>query len=315
MTNCGATHESCCESPLVTGGTFFRTYDYDGGVGPLHEADPATISTFRLDKYLVTVGRFRQFVTAWDHGSGLDGGAGYVPPPGSGKHAHLNGGMGLANAGGDGGASYEPGWVAADDIEVAPTTDNLSTDCFGGTVATWTSAPADHENLPINCANWWDSYAFCIWDGGFLPTEAEMAYAAAGGGGATGQRNFPWGSAPAGTANQYAIYGCHYGGGSCSDVSNVAPVGTASLGAGAYGQLDLVGELQEFLLDWYVDAYPSPCTDCVIIGRPMSAIAYRAQRGGAFGGPFGSNLLAWARGENAAGDRDYYQGFRCARSP
>ena len=30
--------------------------------GPTGEADPASVSGFRLDKYLVTVGRFRQYV-------------------------------------------------------------------------------------------------------------------------------------------------------------------------------------------------------------------------------------------------------------
>jgi formylglycine-generating enzyme required for sulfatase activity len=36
-----------------------------------------------------------------------------------------------------------------------------------------TSSAGSKENLPINCVNWWESYAFCIWDGGFLPSEAE----------------------------------------------------------------------------------------------------------------------------------------------
>jgi len=47
------------------------------------------VGDFKLDKYEVTVGRFRQFVAAWN------GGAGYTPPAGSGKHTHLNGGNGL----------------------------------------------------------------------------------------------------------------------------------------------------------------------------------------------------------------------------
>ena len=42
----------------------------------------------------VTIGRFRQFMSAWD------GGAGWVPPPGSiGKQAHLNGGRGAGRRG------------------------------------------------------------------------------------------------------------------------------------------------------------------------------------------------------------------------
>jgi hypothetical protein len=75
------------------------------------------VSGFRLDKYLVTVGRFRQFVDAWS------GGAGYTPPAGSGKHTHLNGGLGLANNENPG--TYEPGWVGSDDSDIAPTITNL----------------------------------------------------------------------------------------------------------------------------------------------------------------------------------------------
>ena len=51
-----------------SGGTFYRTYDLDdaGALsltedgGPANEADPATVGGFRLDKYEVTVGRFRE---------------------------------------------------------------------------------------------------------------------------------------------------------------------------------------------------------------------------------------------------------------
>ena len=72
----------------VEGGTFSRTYQNDGS-GPTGERDPATVSTFRLDKYEVTVGRFRQYVNYL-----VDGGS--PPAAGSGKHGHLNAGDGLA---------------------------------------------------------------------------------------------------------------------------------------------------------------------------------------------------------------------------
>jgi formylglycine-generating enzyme required for sulfatase activity len=206
------------------------------------------VSTFLLDKYLVTVGRFRQFVSAWDDGSGLDGGAGYEPPAGSGKHVHLNGGLGLAvgpNLGA--GQTYEPGWVASDDGNILPTDGNLTCGGSSSGYATWTDAGAGiDENRPINCVNWYEAYAFCIWDGGFLPSEAEWEYAAAGG---SQQRDYPWGSVDPGTApNEYAIYGCHWSG-SCASAVSIAPVGTATKGAGLWGQLDLVGDVYEWALD------------------------------------------------------------------
>ena len=245
MTNCGATSECCCTSPEVAGGAYYRTYDdlsYTGYAmlspdgGPTGEADPAMVNSFRLDKYLVTVARFRQFV---------NGGAGHLPAVGTGKHAYLDGGQGLANNGADGG--HEPGWVATDNGDVAPTNANLTCDPN----ATWTDTAGSQENLPINCVNWYEAYAFCIWDGGFLPSEAEWEYAAAGG---SEQREYPWGSADPGTSERstrFTAATTRTGRGAATDVANIAPVGTATLGAGLWGQLDMAGEVWEWNLDWY----------------------------------------------------------------
>jgi formylglycine-generating enzyme len=185
----------------VTGGTYDRAYDLDtaGNLisgGPVDESAPATVSSYRLDKYEVTVGRFRQFVAAWN--------GGYTPPPGSGKHAYLNGGRGLLDSASPG--TYEAGWLASDDDNIAPTDSNLI-ECGTLGDSTWTEIAGSQESLPINCVNWYDAYAFCIWDGGVLPSEAEWGYAAAGG---SQQREYPWGSTDPGTTNRYAIYYCNY---------------------------------------------------------------------------------------------------------
>ena len=60
---CGASHnDDCCDSPSVSGGMYYRSYDvaHDSLSGDMNS--PAAISSFRLDKYEVTVGRFRAFV-------------------------------------------------------------------------------------------------------------------------------------------------------------------------------------------------------------------------------------------------------------
>jgi sulfatase modifying factor 1 len=297
MSNCGANSESCCTSLEVPGGTYYRTYENLGG-GPNGEYNSATVSGFRLDKYLVTVGRFRQFVNHWN------GDIGYAPLAGSGKHTHLNGGNGLAATGG----GYEPGWVATDDSQIAPTNANLACDSY----STWTDSAGARENLPINCVNWWESYAFCIWDGGFLPSETEWEYAAAGG---NQQREYPWGSTAPGTVNQYAIFAdsngnCYYPSDAvCLGVANIAPVGTATLGGGLFGQLDLTGDLREWNLDWYA-AYAAECTDCA----DFTASSDRVVRAGDFLDD-ALNLLSPIRSAYTPTDRYSSIGFRCARTP
>ena len=163
------------------------------------------------------------------------------------------------------------------------------------------------EKLPITCVNSYEAAAFCIWDGGFLPSEAEWEYAAAGG---SAEREYPWGSTAPGTSNQYAIYGCYYpsSSGSCTDVSSIAPVGTPTAGAGKYGQLDLAGNVYE----WNVDSYAAyaGCTNCT----NASDASDRVSRGGAFIND-SSYLLPPSRNHSSPAGRYIGIGFRCARTP
>ena len=300
LSDCGASGESCCASVKVPGGTFYRTYTNDGS-GAQNTADPATINDFRLDKYLVTVGRFRQFLAAWDQGSG------YTPDVGSGKHTHLNGGQGLADSGAPG--AYEAGWIASYNNKLDLTNDTLQ--CQSN-LYTWTNNPGDNEKLPMNCINWFESYAFCIWDGGFLASEAEYVYAAAGG---SDQRRFPWGSTDPGNGNQYAIWNCDYpdGSGTCDGtIRNIAPVGTAKLGGGRWGQVDLVGNLIEWYLDYFAPSYANPCDNRADLANGSG----RAPRDGYFGST-DETLLQSSYRDNGfyPANRSYSYGFRCARTP
>ena len=141
LSTCGPdSAENCCVSPLVSGGPFYRSYD---GVtaGYTSMAYPATVSDFRLDKYEVTVGRFRQFVAAVA--------AGWRPTAGAGKHRHLNGGSGLANSGSAGG--FEPGWDAAWTVSL-PTTPAAWTTALScnATYQTWTNAASTNEGKGLS---------------------------------------------------------------------------------------------------------------------------------------------------------------------
>jgi formylglycine-generating enzyme required for sulfatase activity len=175
---------------------------------------------------------------------------------------------------------------------------NLTTAC-SNTSQTWTPEATGNEHQPINCVSWYEAYAFCIWDGGFLPSEAEWEYAAAGG---SQQREFPWGSAE--PTSQYSSNWV------ASVPFVVAPVGAAALGAGLWGQLDMDSQLFEWNLD-YSAAYANPCTNCADL-----APAYgRVNRGG---GPPVSPLEAFLpsyRNELDPAAHANTDGFRCARTP
>ena len=253
------------------------------------------MSNFRLDKYEVTVGRFRAFAGAWT--------AGWRPPAQSGKHSHLDGGQGLANSGTPN--TQELGWDPSNGI-VDPT--NTTVGCYNW--PTWTAAPGNNENLPINCVTWWESYAFCIWDGGFLPSETEWEYAAAGG---PSLRQYPWGQAPPDIKSEYAIYGCYYpsASGVCDKgVGNIAPVGTPTQGAGLWGQLDLAGNVLEWNLDYFAD-YVSPCNDCANLSVTNGD---RATHGGNFTDTT-TPLLPPSHYNVPPASRYDILGFRCARPP
>jgi formylglycine-generating enzyme required for sulfatase activity len=272
------------------------------------------------------VGRYRRFVDAVVGG---DAAPPWTPAPGSGKHVTLNDGGGLVNGGG-GPAVYETGWDPSWNAYL-PTTkaawDAGLLSCrseAGPSSATWTpaqtSAQDGIERFPIDCVNWYQAYAFCIWDGGFLPSAAEWYRAAAPPDPQTGQRIYAWGDNPPQPDCRLAVWGDYYAGGSFSGngvfsgVINIAPVGTASKGRGLWGQLDLTGNILEWTLDYWTGSLPNPCVDCA----NTAAGTQRIMRGGAFDFDYRGPVDTLANTYSvisppAAAHGDV--GFRCARAP
>jgi len=274
----------------VSGGSFFRSYD---GVAYTDQSYPATVSDFYLDRFEITVERFRAFV---DAGKGTQ-----TSPPSAGDGAHPL----IAGSG------WDSAWNTGSD----PDGPNLTTDTVAlktalkscGSYSTWTDAAGSNESLPMNCVNWYELFAFCAWDGGRLPTEAEWNYAAAGG---SEQREYPWGSAT--PDSTYAVYDCTgdgSGAGNCA-FSDIQPVGSRSpKGDGRYGQSDLAGSMWEWNLDWYAP-YQNSCNDCA----NLSAASGRVVRGGGWSGG-ASGLRAAYRDFYGPAYRVFSIGARCSRTP
>jgi len=287
---CGTANQSCCESPIVPGGTFLRSYDQAiDGLFP-DASSPATVSAFRLDAFEVTVGRFREFVEA-------NGGT-QVAPPANGAGMQANG------LGG-----WDPTWNASLAANRAALETSLNCSSPSPNQASWTATAGANENLAINCITWYEAVAFCVWDGGFLPSEAQWNFAAAGG---EEQRAFPWSQPPEALDLDAtrANYMCQADGVTgCGNPEPLWNVGLWPLGTGRWGQLDLSGSQWEWTFDTYDPVYATPCTDC----EPLTTSDSHISRGGYWGNGGGDNLRAGKRGSHAADSRDYYMGLRCAR--
>lgn len=267
---CGTPAGSCCATAPVPGGTFRRRSSL---------ALPATVSGFELDKYEVTVGRMRAFVTA---GAGTE-----LAPPAAGTGAHPK----IPNSG------WQTAWT-----RYLPSSTTSLTSRLKQVDGTWTDAPGANEQKPINNVTWFVAFAFCAWDGGRLPTYAELNFAASGG---SEQRPYPWSASATDVAiaSTRAAYDCALSPPSrtcpasyCSDNSSspcnsavcidagascqypsctgctssadIGRVDVLAAGAGRWGHFNLAGNVAELVLDGIGRGdddgrlFPVPCVDC-----------------------------------------------------
>lgn len=267
-------NENCCTSLIVPGGTYSRGTEED------YFFD---VSTFRLDRFEVTVGRFRKFVRAVTD-------EGFRPAEGSGKHTHANNGAGLDDSSG-----FTDGWRAfysepQNGLHAQSTDWNTDLQC--DSFPTWTlSSSGGRESKPINCVNWYQAQAFCIWDGGFLPTYDEWEYAAAGG---SEERTYPWGEvAP---SISFASYDCLFDGLEACGQADIPEVGSTPLGDSRWGHADLAGSMYELTLEPYGGWW-------VVRGGGWNGVASDLD-----------NSVPNVTTPSPA-TRYHNMGFRCARSP
>jgi formylglycine-generating enzyme required for sulfatase activity len=256
---CNGGVEDCCESIPVPAGSFTN---HDGAT-----TSATTVAAFALDKFEITVGRMRAYYTAVG-GSPRDS----APPGGAGAHPLVP----------------DSGWRASWNVRLpgswAEIDARMTTECaVGGNnaqwgEATWTSQPGANEDKPVNCIDWYTLFAFAVWDGGRLPTDAEWSYVAYSG---DEQRAFPWGNDVATfethkltVATSFLVPGQTYGRYTVGPVYaliddgpvHIASVGTET-GRSKWGHADMGGNVMELVLD-VPRPLPATCVNCANVAFP-----------------------------------------------
>jgi len=183
---------------------------------------------------------------------------------------------------------------------------------------------ADAKGLhPINCVDWNMADDFCRARQARLPTEAEWEFAARGPDG----RKYPWGDEEPsekfinGCGTECVAWGKEHGikltpmYKASDGFPSSAPVGSFPEGRSRYGVYDIVGNVWEWVSDWYAPYDPVPGT-----GDPPrnpdgpKTGKTRVVRGGGFGNYDSACVRPSFRFHQVPLQRSYATGFRCAAS-
>lgn len=304
----GGVAASCCEMAWVPGGVLQFGFSPEElkDVAPIDQSladrdQNIGVSGFFLDRFEITVGRFLTYARQYD---------GAPLPVGSGAHPLIEG----------------SGWQASWNNELPRTIDAL----LQGTSCRAPSDPLplldqlspisegdagasladrlfriDLETLAtldqaMACLTWFQAQAFCIWDRGRLPTEAEWELAAAGG---AENRAYPWGDDPSLLAG----------------LDLAGPVGSHPDTRARYGHDDMAGGVREWTFDGFGEQYRAPggagheCSDCANLEDDG---IWRVVRGGGDDScctGFAADYRSAARQVAASGMPSRTLGARCAR--
>ncbi len=282
---CGAEGDrvSCCASIELPAGTCRMGRSVSGSDAfavPNPEELPehdVPVRSVRLDRFEVTVSRFRAFVDAWT-------------------------GQPVCDAVGANPTIMASGWKSEWNASIPHHRAALTAALRCDGEATWTDTPGPNEERPIVCLDWYTAFAFCAWDGGRLPTEAEWEYAASGG---DENRTYTWGSEPPTCERVSPLDRCH-------GPDDLLPrAGRHRAGAARWGHEDMAGGAAEWVLDWWGYYRDEVLTAFVRLDPPPMTLPQRVLRGGGYYGSHG-DLRAADRTASRPELRSSRMGVRCA---
>jgi sulfatase modifying factor 1 len=170
----------------------------------------------------------------------------------------------------------------------------------------------DEPRLPVERVTWWEAAAYCRFQRGRLPSEAEWEKAARG----FGRRIWPWGLEwQEGRSNHGRAERLSPGGADEDSIdesdgfAGLAPVGSFASGASPYGVLDLAGNVWEWTAGYFSREPPHSASHF----DPRGALTgdERTVRGGSYRSP-PSDLRLTRRMGVPPGERLPGLGFRCA---